>query len=82
MRDRIRTETLPERVATLENESWSLATKMAKHESDIKDHEKWLNQVKGSIRLLVVLWTIAVGILGLREVLPRAAGASVTQANK
>jgi len=66
--NRERSQTLPlgERVATLENEAWSQATKIAKHEEAIRDHEKWFNQVRGSMRTLAILWGIAVAMLGFK----------------
>lgn len=87
MRPRAITEPIGERVAALEADAWTYATKLAKHEERVEErletqdtrlagHDAILNQVKGGIRLLVVLWTIAVAILGAREFLPRAAGAT------
>lgn len=76
MRPRLSSDVLGERVASLETESYAHGVKIAAHDTRLTDHSAILNQVKGGIRLLVVLWTIAVAVLGARELFPRHAGAS------
>lgn len=79
MRPRATTEPLGQRVAALESEAWAQAAKLAEHKAAvevrfredelvIKDHEKWLNQVRGSLRTLAVLWAVAVALLGMHFV--------------
>lgn len=65
MRPRINTEILGERVASLETSSVAHESKIKNHEDRLDGHDAWFNQVRGSLRTLVVLWTIAVGILGI-----------------
>lgn len=64
------------RVAVLEDQNETCAEERKVLDKRLDDHQAVLLQVKGGIRLLVVLWTIAVAILGARELLPRAAGAN------
>jgi hypothetical protein len=82
IRERSFTEPIGERVAALESEIWAHAAKLAKHEDAVKDHDKWLNQVRGSLRTLAVLWAISTTLLGLRvlsDFFPRSARASTPQ---
>ena len=66
------------RVAVLEDQNETCEEERKVLDKRLDDHQAVLLQVKGGIRLLVVLWTIAVAILGARELLPRAAEANPT----
>ncbi len=66
------------RVAVLEDQNERCAEDREVLDKRLGEHRDILNQVKGGIRLLVVLWTVAVAILGVREILPRVAGAAAT----
>lgn len=68
MNPRVPTGNLGERVASLETGATSHAKTIDAHETRLDGHDAWLNQVRGSLRTMVVLWTIAVALLGLRFV--------------
>lgn len=80
MRQRIPTDVIGERVASLETHSMSHERDLETHEERLDGHDAWLNQVRGSIRTMVVLWTIAVALLGFRFVsdyVAKPAGAAI-----
>lgn len=67
-RNRITTDVIGERVIALEVTSSHQGETLDEHETRLDGHDAWLNQVRGSIRTMVVLWTIAVALLGFRVV--------------
>lgn len=64
------------RVAVLEDQNETCEEERKQVVADISNHTAVLNQIKGGIKLLVVLWTIAVALLGAREVFPRVVQAA------
>lgn len=70
---------LPERVASLETEANGHAITIVNHETRLDGHDAWLNQIRGSLRTMVVLWSIAVALLGfgfVQQYVSRPAAAS------
>jgi hypothetical protein len=78
-RQRLTTDTMGERVVSLEAESASHTKAIDDHEERLDDHDKWLNQVRGSVRTMAVLWAIAVALNGfgfVRDYLSRPVSAA------
>lgn len=59
------TGTLPERVATLEAQNEECAGERADMSEQLTEISATLNQVRGGIRVLVVLWGMAVAVMGI-----------------
>jgi hypothetical protein len=59
------TSTLPERVATLEAENEACANERATMADQLREITATLNYVRGGVKVLVVLWGVAVAVMGL-----------------
>jgi hypothetical protein len=56
--------TMPERIATLEEQNEACAKEREDLRTDVNHIKSTLDQIKGSVRTLVILWTIAVAVAG------------------
>ncbi len=59
---------LPERVARLEEQNDACEYERISHGAKLADLTATYHQVRGGIRMLVILWAIATGAVGLASV--------------